>query len=62
MKTIHINERLAEMNYSEVIDLAEQLGWAGDNGWESCEDPADDQSDLADAMVADAIEHIKKHR
>lgn len=42
----------------EILDEAEARGWTADNGWESCDDPADDQCDLADANEEDALAYI----
>tara|TARA_Y100001963_G_scaffold127137_1_gene180295 strand:- start:553 stop:1089 length:537 start_codon:yes stop_codon:yes gene_type:complete len=44
--------------YTDIIEEAEARGWTGDNGWESSDDPDDDQSELADANEEAALEYI----
>ena len=49
---------------SDITDLAELMGWKGDNGWESSDDPDDDRRncELADANEEAALEFIAANR
>ena len=45
----------------DILAEAECRGWTGDNGWESCDDPGDDQSELAEANEYAALKYIWDH-
>ena len=49
---------------SDILDLAELMGWKGDNGWESSDNPDDDRMncELADANEDAALEFIAANR